>query len=226
MQTRSDAEEHLRIIRSLMEKATIYRAISAEAAAVGGVLAIGGSFATGNWLKPTPYDPGIPSPSAPAFLGPWIGLLVLTSLVNLYFLRRAATQRVDRFISPGMRLALAALLPSFFVAGGLTIYFAGLGPNAVFIVPIWIVCYGIGLLATSHFAPRSLVYLGWAFLLAGLGAFWPMFDSSFAVRSGQYAGPWCVAQILMASTFGLFHLIYAACTWPRRARGADAGGTP
>ena len=226
MQTRSDAEEHLRIIRSLMEKATIYRAISAEAAAVGGVLAIGGSFSTGNWLKPSiAFDPAV-QPGAAAFLGPWIALLVLTSLVNLYFLRRAATRRGDRFVSPGMRLALNALLPSFVVAGGLTVYVAVLGPGAVLIVPVWIVCYGVALLATSHFSPRSLVFLGWAFVVAGLGAFLPIFDSVFGVQSGQFAQPWCVAQTLMAATFGLFHLIYAACTWPRRARVTGAGAAP
>ena len=38
MPTRSEAEEHLRVIRSLMEKATIYRAISAPTALLGGVL--------------------------------------------------------------------------------------------------------------------------------------------------------------------------------------------
>ena len=37
---RSNAEEDLRIIRTLMERATIYRAISAPTALVGGLLAI------------------------------------------------------------------------------------------------------------------------------------------------------------------------------------------
>src|SRR6202012_1200519 len=40
MATRNTAEEHLRIIRSLMEKATIYRAISVPTALVGGCAGI------------------------------------------------------------------------------------------------------------------------------------------------------------------------------------------
>jgi hypothetical protein len=42
----TEAEEHLRVIRSLMEKATIYRAISAPTAFVGGLasLLFGGSL--------------------------------------------------------------------------------------------------------------------------------------------------------------------------------------
>ena len=43
MIARSEAEEHLRVIRSLMEKATIYRALSAPAALVGGLLTISAS---------------------------------------------------------------------------------------------------------------------------------------------------------------------------------------
>ena len=37
---RSKAEEDLRVIRSLMERATVYRAISAPAALVAGLLSI------------------------------------------------------------------------------------------------------------------------------------------------------------------------------------------
>ena len=40
MDERKRAEEHLRVIRSLMERATIYRAISAPTALVGSILAL------------------------------------------------------------------------------------------------------------------------------------------------------------------------------------------
>ena len=39
-QERSKAEENLRVIRSLMERATVYRAIAAPAALVAGFLSI------------------------------------------------------------------------------------------------------------------------------------------------------------------------------------------
>ncbi len=42
MATHSEAEEHLRVIRSLMERGTIYRAISAPVALAGGLCSIGG----------------------------------------------------------------------------------------------------------------------------------------------------------------------------------------
>ncbi len=40
MQTATEAEEHLRVIRSLMEKATIYRAVSAPTALAAGMAAL------------------------------------------------------------------------------------------------------------------------------------------------------------------------------------------
>ena len=41
MDERQRAEEHLRVIRTLMERATIYRAISAPTALAGGLIALG-----------------------------------------------------------------------------------------------------------------------------------------------------------------------------------------
>ena len=101
-------------------------------------------------------------------------------------------------------------------------------PWFVIVVPIWITCYGLGLLATRHFAPTSLLRLGWAFVLGGLGAFCHMLRALSGEFGGTAAGADTItaawhhlfhAQFLMAITFGLFHIIYAACTWPRKTAG-------
>jgi hypothetical protein len=237
MPTRSEAEENLRVIRSLMEKATIYRAISAEAAAVGGILAIIGSFSMGNWvaalfLKDRIIDT---APNRWAFFGTWTVVLILATAANLYVLRRAATSRGDRFISQGMKLALVSLLPSFVVAGLLTLLVLQ-KPLFVVCVPVWISCYGLALLATRHFAPRSLVWLGWAFIGAGMLAFIYVGDAIADLFYPQMKWPipldvaaWSrvyLAQALMAATFGLFHLIYAASTWSRKPADGEPGGPP
>jgi hypothetical protein len=110
-----------------------------------------------------------------------------------------------------MRLALVALAPSFVLAGALTLF---LGPTSFQnLVPFWISLYGVGLLSTSHFAPRSLVWLGWAFVFAGIVAL----SLAWSFSSEDPGSGVLVAQAAMALTFGLFHLIYAACTWPRKA---------
>ena len=53
-QERSKAEEDLRVIRSLMERATVYRAISAPAALVAGFLSIFAAAAIYLNIKPVP----------------------------------------------------------------------------------------------------------------------------------------------------------------------------
>ena len=238
MPNRSDAEEHLRIIRSLMEKATIYRAISAEAAAVGGVLAVGASFAFGSWSRER-GDAGfvINAIQQPLqFLAVWLAVLAIVACANLFFLWRYARKRGDVFISSWMKTAVIALLPGYLVAAFCTFLFVQ-SPTPNLMVPVWIVCHGLALLGTAHFAPRSLVILGWAFLLAGLLSIIPVANANWPVLGGMPLGPnslgiWLrnngllTAQCWMAFTFGLFHLIYAACTWPRKSRQAGNGAQP
>ncbi len=234
MTERAAAEEHLRVIRSLMERSTIYRAISAEAAAVGGVLAIIASFAFGNWL-PWRAD-AVSSASglgAGKFLAVWIATLIFAAGANLLFVYRASTRRNEPFVSSGMKLAILALLPGFLVAAWLTFHiFFG---DETACVPVWITCYGLALLATKSFAPSSLVRLGWAFLLAGLLSL-DVVTFTFAESFSKLPTGVEIARVsrnhldiangLMAVTFGLFHLIYAACTWPRGAARGEPVAKP
>ncbi len=205
MQTRSEAEEHLRIIRSLMEKATIYRAISAPGALVAGICAV--ALATVGWTTSNPHD-------STRFFQLWALVLFLSVAVNLSLLRRDAGRRGEQFFSPGMKLALRAMLPAL-IAGGLCFFVAEVGGCAL-TASLWVLLYGVSLLAASHFAPRSIRWLGRAFFVAG---------ASLMVTGGFVFGTWRIgnesglAHLIMGATFGLFHLIYAACTWPRATGG-------
>lgn len=236
MPTRYEAEDHLRVIRSLMEKATIYRAISAPGAAVGAALACGASFAFGNPWSPDAETLQASRISATAFMSVWMAVLALTASVNLLFLFLDARKRGDRFASSGMKLALRALAPSYLVAAFFTIL-AGSGYRPHLVVLAWIFCHGLGLLATSHFAPRSLMWLGWAFLIAGCVFFLdleaadrvtlnPHLASFEAWQNLRSNSAIIASQKVMALTFGFFHLIYAACTWPRKRAESDAGAMP
>ncbi len=229
MPSRSDAEEHLRVIRSLMERATFYRAIAAPAAAIGGSLAIVASFAFGSWLPLLwPAEQGAPVREVMpgSFTWLWTTVLVVTASVNFLFLWRDAQRRGDPFVSPGMKFALRAVLPSYVVAAFWTWQFS-YAANPTILVPVWLICHGVALLATGHFAPRSLVWLGWAFLIAGLALIDPVARSVHAFHDDPAARLHHLlqAQMWMASTFGLFHLIYAACAWPR-VRMEPAGMLP
>ena len=218
MPTRSDAEEHLRIIRSLMEKATIYRAISAPTALVGGLTAT--TVAIFFHQQTDPVRSNFYSEMANGlFLGGWLTALIVTAAANGVFLWRDAVRRGDKFLSPGMRAAFRALGPNYLVAGVLTLIFA---QSADLLTVPWMLLYALGLLATQHFAPRSIAWLGWAFLAAGLLVM-------LTLSAHEPPTPVTMlrnANVAMGLTFGLFHLIYAACTWPRRGRASDTGAAP
>lgn len=216
MPIREEAEENLRVIRSLLERATIYRAVSAEAALVGGLLTVIGTV-----FLMFKAAPGLPAAEFSwLFTITWGAVLALASVSNLAFLKLAADLRHETLFSSGMKLALRAMVPGLLCGAFLTLISLGKS-SIVLLPPVWMLCYAVALLATSHFAPRSIVALGWSFLIAGCATL-----SFWAFGHPEVNGPIGYQSIwLMGLTFGAFHIIYAVCAWPRRKR-EDDGTTP
>jgi hypothetical protein len=215
MTDRTTAEENLRVIRTLMERATTYRAISAPSALVAGLLstiAAGGVYfnnevrlVLGRTVRPR------------EFVFVWIGVLLLASLANVFFVWREARQAGRPFISSGMRLALRAIAPNLLIPAAFTLWFyetGYLGARELELVSVWVAFYGLALLSTTLFAPRSLTILGWAFLLSSLSI--PVLMSTIDDLTDD------VPNTVMGVTFGLYHLIYAVATWSRRGAAMDA----
>lgn len=201
MSTQQDALEHLRVIRSLMEKAHIYRAISAPAALLGGLLAVGCSAWTGCLAA---KQGGILEHEG--FLWQWLGILVVAGIANVVLLAREAAKRGQPLVSEGMRMALRAILPPLLVGGLVGIGLIVKMQNHVMAALIWVLCYGLALLATSSFSPKSLVRLGWIFILVGLGLFWAWILNG-DIRN--LPGDEVPAALIMGITFGLCHIGYA-----------------
>jgi hypothetical protein len=205
-QERSKAEEDLRVIRSLMERATVYRAISAPAALVAGFLSIFAAAAI--YLS----DQTINRPvQGRAFAATWLVVLVIAVATNAFFIWREAKKDGRPFISSGMKLSLRAIAPNLLIPAAVSLWFLVSGYKGGAeqeLVVVWIAFYGLALLSTGLFAPRSLVCLGWAFLLTAL-ALPPL-------RNAASDLPANLPNIAMGITFGLYHLIYAVCAWPRR----------
>src|SRR4051812_30903729 len=145
MDERSRAEEHLRVIRSLMERVTVYRAISAPTALVGGLAALAvaalmlrriGMFGGA--------DRDVPLTSRD-FIVWWIIALLVTGAANTYFLWREATRDQRPFFSSGLRLALRSLLPAVVLAAAVT-FVAWRNPSdldgPLILALTWIACYG------------------------------------------------------------------------------------
>ena len=207
---RSKAEEHLRVIRSLMERATIYRAISAPTALVAGLLSIFAAVAI--FLNnETGFNVGFQITSR-EFAFVWLVVLLISLMANAFFIRREALRTGRPFISPAMKLALRAIAPCLLIPLSVTVWFLQtgyLGNQELFLVAVWTGFYGLALLSTNLFAPRSLALLGWAFLLTSVAI--PVLNR--AIETDFSAD---TPDLAMGVTFGLYHLIYAACTWSGR----------
>jgi hypothetical protein len=208
MNERLSAEENLRVIRTLMERATVYRAISAPTALVAGLLSI--SAAAAIFLSEANVTVGRPIRSR-QFAITWIIVLILSLAANTFFVWREARKTGRPFISPGMKLALRAIAPCLLIPAAFTGWYfttGYLGGQELELVVVWVAFYGLALLSTALFAPHSLAVLGWAFLFTGL--------SVPALVNWIEGLPGDVPNLAMGITFGLYHLIYAAATWPRK----------
>lgn len=190
------AAENLRVIRNLMERATLYRAISAPTAIFGGGLATAVSLVL--ILK----SPGLPPRCVFAL---WIGVLGLVAIFNTVLLWRDARKRGDALLTPGLKHALRSLAPPMF-AGGVVGFFA-VDHSLPLMTGSWVLCYGLALLATHGFAPASLKILGVVFVVSGLAVFACTWRGFFRIDPdpGQQL---LASSIVMGLTFGLFHLVY------------------
>jgi hypothetical protein len=209
-QERSKAEQDLRVIRSLMERATVYRAISAPAALVAGLLSIFAAAAVVYLSDQTRLDTNRPIHGHP-FAAIWLIVLAIAVATNAFFIWREANKDGRPFISSGMKLSLRAIGPNLLIPAAVTLWFLVSGYKGASeqeLVIVWIAFYGLALLSTGLFAPRSLVYLGWAFLLSALAL--PALGNAIGNLPAN------LPNIAMGITFGFYHLIYAACAWPRK----------
>ncbi len=202
------AFDHLRVIRTLMERASIYRAVSAPAALIGGTLALGVALygcmaqpATGNL----------------AFLGAWIAALSLTTFVNLFLLTREVGSRGQPLVTDGLRMALRAIVPPM-LTGGILGACLILDSQRTTGALVWILCYGLALQATVGFAPPSIIRLARAFLIAGQ-----------VIAIGYFAVGRCecriddqtLASLLLGLTFGVFHLVYGGAVFFNKSKTAS-----
>ena len=182
-----------------MERATVYRALSAPAAIFGGTLAIvvGIYFYTqeknGEFVSGTQY------------FWTWVVALIIGDSFNGFLLLRRAKSEGKKFFSAGLKLTFLRTAPAI-IAGGLISYEAAKGLDVELCTFVWVLCYGAAILAMGEVAPRSLKRLGWAFIISGTLLFliWMKFKAALsAVLGVDYIGS---ASIMMIVTFGMLHI--------------------
>lgn len=194
------ALNQLNLIREMMEKATVYRALSAPAAIFGGLLAVllglyfllqdkNGEFVDGAH-----------------YFWTWVVALIIADSFNALLLFKRAKREGSKFISSGVKLTILRTAPA--TIAGAIISFEATKNDIELCTLVWILCYGAALLAMGEVAPRSLKRLGWSFIVFGTVFFliWMKFKAALSPVLGiGYLGS---ASIMMIATFGILHIGY------------------
>jgi hypothetical protein len=206
MVTVSDAESTLKTIRSLMERATIYRTLSAPTSLCAGIFSLVLSLFV--WLSFCQ--------STRFFIFLWLALAIVLSALNTLLLKRDARRRGEPFVSSGMKLALRGIIPPILAGASVTLFQLLGEPILTELIPLWMLFYGLTLLSTQEFAPSSIRKLGAAFIAAGL-------------LTGLLASLWRLegnshfAALSMGLTFGLLHILYGLLTWSSKETSNGTG---
>lgn len=204
MTTHDDAAEQLRAIRTMMERATIFRALSGEAALFGGAA----SLAAG-WVSESRHGW--------AWGSVWLIGLAVVLVFAAWQLVRTAAAKGRHVWSHGLQVALRGALPSLVAGGFLGLLYLKYGGRGceTHAASMWILHYGLALLAIREFAPKSMGWLGLAFVFTGIAGFSAMTFVQAATPLLNKLGP----SGLMAATFGGFHLLYGAAIVTTTRRG-------
>ena len=194
-------------LRSLLERRPIYQRRFARVALIGGSLStlVAGMLFVNNEITPLLKRPVRPREFAIAWL-----LVFAATVVSAAFLSANGPQNSTAAPVGGRtKLVLGLLAPYLLIPAAFTAWFFGtgyLGGTELDLVVAWIAFYGLMLVATTTFAPRAIVLLGWVFLLTAVAV--PLFEQNLDLGD--------IPTLLMGLTFGLYHCIYAVFNWRAR----------
>lgn len=191
------AREDLQTIRTLMERAAIYRRALAPMMLAAGALGV--VAAAVGW--------SVPLAGAPGFFALWVGTSVVVVGISSALIRREAIGAAEPFWTPPTRRVAQAVLPVVVAGVTITVLFLRSGSGderwiATAVPPVWMVCHGLGLHAAGFFMPRGIRWFGWGFVTLGglLVLAGPILPAALASFQG--------AHLVMGAAFGFGHLAY------------------
>jgi hypothetical protein len=192
------AAQNLEAIRTLMERAALYRRALAPVTLLTGML--GCLAGVIGWLADL---------SEPRSFGwYWMGVAAIGLVGAILLIRRQALRDREPFWSPPMRRVTRAFLPPVVaggVAGLLAVWPAWREPLSMWWLPaIWMVTYGCALHAAGFFMNRGINWLGWVYLGIGCVFLWVLNERSYASGMPSLRH----AHWVMGAVFGGLHLAY------------------
>ena len=195
------AAQNLQTIRTLMERAAVYRHTLTPVMIFTGMLGI--SAALVGWVGDFVTDR--------AFVLCWLCTGLVGTGSAFFLVRRQALKESEPFWTPPVRRIIGAVAPPWIVA----VFFASfclLGDKGNFapiiLPPLWMILYGISLQAAGFFMPRGIKLLGWIFLLLGCGYFALIMGAPTAGLSETWRPVIFSGHLEMGLFFGGLHLAY------------------
>jgi len=208
------AAEHLQVIRTLMERAALYRRALAPIMIFNGV--VGLAAAALGW--------GLRIGSARGFILFWAGVGVVAVAGSFLLVRRQAIKDSEPIWSPPTRRVTQAFLPPLaaglmigsmaWVRAGSALANPGDLSGLIWLPLIWVVLYGCAFHAAGFFMPRGMKIFGWGFVLGGCGL--------LALGRPDWAPPPEYANVVMGLFFGGLHLAYGIYLRSTERRGNEA----
>src|SRR5438105_4955217 len=178
-----DAEENLRVIRSLMERSTRFSTFSGPSGILAGTFAIIGCLTHRFYVAALSQDARYA-----AMLVTW-SLVVLAAITADYVLTKRRAHMVGKYIRShlGRQIVLASA-PGLGLGVLITLYLLVIRRlDDAF--PFWMLSYGAAVCAVGLFSQREVGRLGCAFVGAGV--------VTLALRLLVPGGPWLPVSLLM-----------------------------
>ena len=190
------AREQLGTIRTLMERAAIYRRALAPVMISVGLIGTAAGLAA----------PLLIRDNARSFAFYWLAVGLAGASTAVLLMRRQAFAAGEPFWTPPARRVASALMPALFagtaVVGPLVNIHQEGAMIAVALPPLWLVLYGCSVHSAGFFMPRGMRLFGWGFVIAGL------LSALAAANPHQIEPSIRMAHSVMTATFGGGHLAY------------------
>jgi hypothetical protein len=199
-----DASDNLQVIRTLMERAALYRRALAPIMLTTGALGTIAS-AVGVLLKLN---------TARNFVLLWLATAVVAVATAFLLARRQALKEREPFWSPPTRRVAEALLPALFSGMFLGLLFlqADVPAELGFVMALlWILFYGCALHAAGFFMVRGMRLFGWLFIAGSVVSFVLRVAVDLDMNARH-------AHLLMGVFFGLLHLLYGGYLYATEKR--------
>jgi hypothetical protein len=205
---RAEAEARMREVQRIMERTTLYTLLPGAAAVIGGVLVLLGCAVSYAMIRSVDFRDVICQSIQTqwVFCFMWTAIGVGAFAIEVVLTTRAARRQGLSPTARPARFAAFSLSPSVFVAAILTVKLM-IDMQVIYVVPVWMMCYGTGVYTAGLFSVRLPRLLGIAFILLGAIALlcFPDYGLVFAALS-----------------FGLLHIAFGLTVIARSRRSTEA----